>query len=83
VEERDAFVAHPVLGGNYGRIVAAVWEQMQRGISAHELFGSPDDLKLVSSLTLFASVPHAGEILDAIGTRCAATEAFLRDARTA
>ncbi|HEX3087769.1 MAG TPA: DUF1810 family protein [Ilumatobacteraceae bacterium] len=55
VEEAQAFLAHPVLGERYLQIVHAVWNQVvQRGVTVHDLFGSPDDIKLVSSLTLFS-----------------------------
>ncbi|HEY7626502.1 MAG TPA: DUF1810 family protein, partial [Ilumatobacteraceae bacterium] len=64
VEEAKAFAAHPLLGTNYRRLVDAVWEQVvQRGVAVHALFGSPDDTKLVSSLTLFGGAvrDEAGE----------------------
>lgn len=58
VEEARAFLAHPVLGANYRRVVAAVEDQVVRcGVRINTLMGgSPDDVKLVSSLTLFAHV---------------------------
>jgi uncharacterized protein (DUF1810 family) len=55
--EAEAFLAHPRLGPAYGRLVDAVWRQVVgNGVSVRVLFGSPDDQKLVSSLTLFATV---------------------------
>jgi len=92
VAEARAFLDHPILGERFRRIVDAVWHQVvERGVTVHDLFGSPDDAKLVSSLTLFAGVAseqendpflsHAGEILrsaDAQGLgRCTTTEALL------
>jgi uncharacterized protein (DUF1810 family) len=81
IDEAEAFLLHPALGSAYRRIVDAVWEQVvNRGVTVHELFSSPDDAKLVSSLTLFAAVAtrlpthsagnaefitHAVEILEA------------------
>jgi uncharacterized protein (DUF1810 family) len=57
IEEAEAFLTHPVLGADYRRIVDAVWRQVVgRGVTIAELFGSPDDAKLVSSLTLFSGV---------------------------
>ena len=56
-DEAEAYLRHPVLGRDYATIVAVVWDQVVRkhvGITA--LMGSPDDLKLVSSLTLFGAV---------------------------
>jgi uncharacterized protein (DUF1810 family) len=46
-----AYLAHPVLGA---RLQASVeWLLATQGRSAHDIFGSPDDLKLRSCLTLF------------------------------
>jgi len=66
--EAAAFLTHAVLGTRYRLIVDAVWHQVvERGVSVHELLGSPDDMKLVSSLTLFAGIatrlePHSPEL---------------------
>lgn len=52
LEEARAYLAHPLLGTRLRectRLVLAV-----EGRTAHEIFGSPDDLKLRSCLTLFA-----------------------------
>jgi uncharacterized protein (DUF1810 family) len=57
VAEAEAFLLHPALGPAYRRNVDAVWHQVvEAGVTVRALFGTPDDLKLVSSLTLFASV---------------------------
>ena len=57
IEEAEAFLADPLLGANYRRIVDAVWHQVVGGgVAIADLFGAPDDAKLVSSLTLFAGV---------------------------
>ena len=50
--EARAYLAHPLLGARL-RACAALVERAQ-GRSAHAIFGDPDDLKLHSSLTLFA-----------------------------
>jgi len=54
--EAQAYLRHPVLGARLiectGIVVGIT------GRTAHEVFGSPDDLKLRSSMTLFA---HAAE----------------------
>ena len=50
--EARAYLAHPVLGPRLREVVAAVLAV--QGRTAHEIFGGPDDLKLRSSLTLFA-----------------------------
>jgi uncharacterized protein (DUF1810 family) len=55
--EADAFLADPALGAGYRQLVDAVWTQViTKRVSIRKLFGSPDDQKLVSSLTLFAGV---------------------------
>lgn len=55
--EADAFLGDPTLGAGYRELVDAVWTQaVTNRVSVHKLFGSPDDHKLVSSLTLFAGV---------------------------
>lgn len=59
VAEAEALLTHPILGDRYRQIVDAVWHQVvDNGATIHHVFGSPDDIKLVSSLTLFASVGH-------------------------
>jgi uncharacterized protein (DUF1810 family) len=60
LEEARAYLAHPVLGP---RLVECSEALLQvAGRTAHEMFGSPDDLKLRSSATLFASVAPAGSV---------------------
>lgn len=54
VDEAEAYLRHPVLGSRLLEIMRAVVEL--QGRSAFEIFGSPDDLKLRSCATLFASV---------------------------
>jgi uncharacterized protein (DUF1810 family) len=62
VAEAQALLAHLVLGDRYRRIIDAVWHQViDNSVTIHELFGSPDDVKLVSSLTLFAAAGRRGE----------------------
>ena len=57
VEVARAYLEDPVLGPRYRRLVDAVWHQVvESGVTIRDLFGSPDDAKLVSSLTLFAGV---------------------------
>jgi uncharacterized protein (DUF1810 family) len=52
LDEARAYVAHPVLGP---RLIACVRTvNALEGRTAHAIFGSPDHLKLHSSLTLFA-----------------------------
>ena len=52
--EACAYLRDPILRARYEEIVAAVSEQLARGIRMEDLMGSQiDALKLVSSLTLF------------------------------
>jgi uncharacterized protein (DUF1810 family) len=62
VEEARAFLAHPVLGPRMIECAEAVLGV--DGQSANEIFGSPDDLKLRSSATLFAGVSPSGSVFD-------------------
>ena len=63
--EARAYLAHPLLGARLRESVAAALTA--EGRSAREVFGSPDDLKFRSSLTLFAHAapdePIFGEAL--------------------
>jgi uncharacterized protein (DUF1810 family) len=51
VGEARAYLDHPVLGPRYLECISVV--NRIEGRTAHDIFGSPDDLKLHSSLTLF------------------------------
>jgi uncharacterized protein (DUF1810 family) len=50
--EARAYLAHPLLGARLRECTQAVIAV--EGKSAHDIFGSPDDLKFRSCLTLFA-----------------------------
>lgn len=50
--EARAYLAHPVLGPRLRELTAVVIAVPNR--TAHEIFGSPDDIKFRSCLTLFA-----------------------------
>jgi uncharacterized protein (DUF1810 family) len=57
LDEASAYLGHEVLGPRLlecTRLVNAI-----AGRSAHQIFGSPDDMKFRSSMTLFAHVPGA------------------------
>ncbi len=56
--EAEAFLAHPVLGPRLMQCCEALLSV--DGRSAHEIMGSPDDLKLHSSMTLFAQLADPG-----------------------
>ncbi|MBB3660348.1 uncharacterized protein (DUF1810 family) [Rhizobium sp. BK650] len=57
-EEASAYLADPILGSRLLRCVEAILSVNDR--SAHDIMGSPDDLKLRSSMTLFAAVSDHG-----------------------
>jgi uncharacterized protein (DUF1810 family) len=63
-EEAKAYLEHPLLGPRLVECAAAVLEI--DGRSAYEIFGSPDDLKLHSSATLFARVSAPGSVFSAL-----------------
>jgi uncharacterized protein (DUF1810 family) len=54
IEEARAYLNHPVLGQRLMECAEAVLNV--EGRSASAIFGYPDDMKLKSSMTLFASV---------------------------
>src|SRR5580765_1301603 len=62
VGEAEAYLRHPVLGPRLLESVQATIDV--EGRSAYEVFGSPDDMKLRSCATLFASVSPAGSVFE-------------------
>lgn len=52
LDEARAYLAHPLLGPRLALCTSAVQES--NGPSLHAIFGAPDDVKFVSSMTLFA-----------------------------
>lgn len=62
LEEAKAYLAHPVLGARLLACAEAVLNIEDR--SAKEVFGSPDDLKLRSCVTLFAQVSPSGSAFE-------------------
>jgi uncharacterized protein (DUF1810 family) len=77
VQEATAYLAHPVLGP---RLLECAEAALQiEGRSALEVFGSPDDMKLRSSATLFASVSPEGSVFHRIIDKYFAGE---KDVRT-
>ena len=53
--EAAAYLAHPVLGARLRECAHALL-QLEMGRTAREVMGSPDDVKLRSSMTLFAAL---------------------------
>jgi uncharacterized protein (DUF1810 family) len=64
VAEARAYLAHPVLGPRL--IECAEAALGVAGRSAHDLFGSPDDIKVRSCATLFAYVSPAGSVFERV-----------------
>jgi uncharacterized protein (DUF1810 family) len=62
IAEAKAYLNHPLLGPRLIECVEAVLGV--EGRSAHEIFGSPDDMKLKSCATLFAYVSPEGSVFD-------------------
>ncbi|MEO9021721.1 MAG: DUF1810 domain-containing protein [Ginsengibacter sp.] len=54
IEEADEFLKHPILGNRLIRICNELLSLTSN--NAHTIFGTPDDLKLHSSMTLFSSL---------------------------
>ena len=57
LDEARAYLCHPVLGERLRTCTAAV--NAVSGRSVHAIFGSPDDVKFRSSMTLFARADPA------------------------
>jgi uncharacterized protein (DUF1810 family) len=60
LDEARAYLAHPVLGARLRE--CAEFVNRIEGISAHDIFGSPDDLKFRSCMTLFAQAEPAERV---------------------
>jgi uncharacterized protein (DUF1810 family) len=63
IDEARAFLAHPLLGARLHEC-AAILHALDSRHSAFDIFRSPDDLKLRSSLTLFARAAGPGSIFE-------------------
>ena len=64
LEEAQAYLNHPILGSRLLECAEAVVAVEGRAIA--EILGAPDDLKLRSCATLFASVSPSGSVFDRI-----------------
>jgi len=62
LHEAQAYLNHPLLGKRLKEITDALINLPSN--NAHEIFGSPDDVKLKSSMTLFASLPDADPVFE-------------------
>lgn len=83
LDEARAYLAHPVLGPRLAAATRLVLTHAGKR-SLHDIFGSPDDLKFRSCMTLFAEAAGTGSVYaDALalmcgGERCERTLALLR-----
>ena len=62
LDEARAYLEHPALGARLRDCTALVLDVDTR--SAHDIFGSPDDLKFHSSMTLFAQAAPSDPLFD-------------------
>ena len=77
LEEAIAYWRHPLLGARLKHCTGLV--MASRGKTLHEIFGSPDDLKFASCMTLFEAVaPTEPAFAQALDRFCAG----VRDALT-
>lgn len=60
IEEARAYLAHPVLGPRLEEVTRLALGHT--GTSLRQLFGTPDDLKFLSCMTLFAHLTGPGSI---------------------
>lgn len=75
--EAQAYLAHPILEARLLECAEALLQI--EGKSAQEIFGSPDDMKLKSSATLFACISPSGSAFHRLLDKFFQGE---RDART-
>ncbi|MEO6549807.1 MAG: DUF1810 domain-containing protein [Ferruginibacter sp.] len=62
--EAEEYLQHPILGSRLIEVSAALLNL--KGNNANGIFGSPDDLKLKSCMTLFAAVKNADPVFGAV-----------------
>jgi uncharacterized protein (DUF1810 family) len=64
INEAGEFLEHEVLGKRLVKISEALMALETN--DAHEVFGTPDDLKLRSSMTLFSSLENTHPVFEAV-----------------
>jgi uncharacterized protein (DUF1810 family) len=62
--EAQLYLAHPVLGARLVEISKALLEI--EGKTANQIFGSPDDVKLKSSMTLFGALDDTNPVFQKV-----------------
>jgi uncharacterized protein (DUF1810 family) len=64
LKEADAYLGHPVLGS---RLIEISNELLRlQSDDARQVFGTPDDLKLKSSMTLFSLLPNTNPVFEQV-----------------
>ena len=63
-QEAADYLRHPVLGSRLETICNALLQLKEN--NANRVFGTPDDLKLKSSMTLFAALPEASPVFQQV-----------------
>ena len=64
LEEAETFLHHPLLGNRLLNICNELLAHKTN--DAHAIFGSPDDVKLKSSMTLFAALNNAPPVFQSV-----------------
>jgi uncharacterized protein (DUF1810 family) len=62
--EAEQYLLDPLLGPRLVEISTALLQL--KSVDVHQIFGTPDDMKLRSSMTLFASVPSADPVFQQV-----------------
>ena len=62
--EAESYLAHPTLGNRLIEISNALLEV--EGKTANQIFGSPDDAKLKSSMTLFGALANTNPVFQKV-----------------
>lgn len=63
-DEASAYLAHPLLGQRLEECAQALLQHSERPV--RQILGSPDDLKLRSSMTLFAAMAPERQVFQAV-----------------
>lgn len=63
-DEAEEYLKHPILGKRLIEISEALLEI--KGKTAQQIFGSPDDMKLKSSMTLFAALNETNSVFQKV-----------------
>jgi uncharacterized protein (DUF1810 family) len=64
VDEANDYINHPILGSRLIEISKALLSLDSN--DANAILGSPDDMKLKSSMTLFAALPNANPVFESV-----------------